>query len=603
MVPRGLRHVEPRFPRGHYASLTWSIPEHFGGLTTVMLHRARTFARFGRSIELLTLAPCDDLDAERARLMASGHLDESSVFRNFWSEWRELPDDELGLLSGDAPARPQVPEPVGKAELASRFVRQFRDEKNVIRRVDHLRRDGTLLVADLRPEGKPRTLTMYARSGEAVRTWKRARDMYFAWLDHVFEAHPTGYLINDSTFIGGFIWDYSRPGVHVVHVNHSTHLDAGATSPFGPVPKRRLSTLLNQERFGLTTFLTKAQLDDVTHMGIDTSNARVIPNSRSGPAVGVVPRRRDAGAMISRLSVEKQVDHAIRSIALAQRTGAPGVSLDIYGEGPDRAVLEEQIAGDGVEQSVRLRGYTPNAADKLAEHGFLTLTSRYEGMGLVLVEAMAAGCLPIAYDIRYGPSDVITDGIDGFLVPADDEEALADAIKRASSLSPDEDAAMREAARRRARDFSDEAITRRWADYLREIPRQRPRASSPSSKQIETAYVGFDEHGNLRISATRATGTSPLRLTVSGRGAPYHSRTPVDQTGLGGGHHLLEVLVPPDRFIGEQGTIHDLHWLATGAPFSAAARVASPDSLGLRRTFGEWEIYRTVEGNVSLRHL
>ena len=60
----------------------------------------------------------------------------------------------------------------------------------------------------------------------------------------------------------------------------------------------------------------------------------------------------------------------------------------------------------------------PDARRELATASFLLLTSRSEGSPLVLVEAMAAGCLPIAYDVRYGPSDLIRNGRNGFLVRA-----------------------------------------------------------------------------------------------------------------------------------------------------------------------------------------
>ncbi len=73
-------------------------------------------------------------------------------------------------------------------------------------------------------------------------------------------------------------------------------------------------------------------------------------------------------------------------------------------------------------------GTSSDARRRLATASFLLLTSSLEGFPLVLVEAMAAGCIPIAYDVPYGPSDVIVSGRNGFLVPAGDLDALTRAV-------------------------------------------------------------------------------------------------------------------------------------------------------------------------------
>ena len=120
---------------------------------------------------------------------------------------------------------------------------------------------------------------------------------------------------------------------------------------------------------------------------------------------------------------------------------------------------------------------------------FLLATGSSEGFPLVLVEAMAAGCVPIAADVRYGPSDAIRNGVDGLLVPAGDVAALADAIRR-FVLSPHGDRErMRRAARRATRAYRDGPIVRRWARELRAAAERRgaalpavlPREDAPST--------------------------------------------------------------------------------------------------------------------------
>jgi poly(glycerol-phosphate) alpha-glucosyltransferase len=80
---------------------------------------------------------------------------------------------------------------------------------------------------------------------------------------------------------------------------------------------------------------------------------------------------------------------------------------------------------------------------------------------------MAAGCIPIAYDVPYGPADLITDGRDGRLIRSGDVPAMAEAITSLADASPEQIARMRASARRRANAFTEEAITALWARTLR----------------------------------------------------------------------------------------------------------------------------------------
>jgi poly(glycerol-phosphate) alpha-glucosyltransferase len=64
------------------------------------------------------------------------------------------------------------------------------------------------------------------------------------------------------------------------------------------------------------------------------------------------------------------------------------------------------------------------------------LTSRYEGFGLVVLESIAHGCPVVAYDVKYGPADIIRDGINGLLVEAGNIDALAAAIIQVLTDTP-----------------------------------------------------------------------------------------------------------------------------------------------------------------------
>ena len=89
------------------------------------------------------------------------------------------------------------------------------------------------------------------------------------------------------------------------------------------------------------------------------------------------------------------------------------------------------------------------------------MTSRREGLPMVLLEAMAIGLPAVAYDCPTGPRDLIADGVDGYVVPDGDEAALA---ARLAALMDDPEARRRmgEAARAKAAEYDVARIAERW---------------------------------------------------------------------------------------------------------------------------------------------
>jgi poly(glycerol-phosphate) alpha-glucosyltransferase len=83
----------------------------------------------------------------------------------------------------------------------------------------------------------------------------------------------------------------------------------------------------------------------------------------------------------------------------------------------------------------------------------------------------------------YGPSDIITHGVDGFLVPADDIKALVETIRHVVSAKPRELAPIREAAYRRALEYNDEHVTEAWGQVMEQVlaAKQKALASRQSA--------------------------------------------------------------------------------------------------------------------------
>jgi glycosyltransferase involved in cell wall biosynthesis len=128
---------------------------------------------------------------------------------------------------------------------------------------------------------------------------------------------------------------------------------------------------------------------------------------------------------VGRLIRQKGFDRLIRAVAQLKR---PDVRLVLVGEGPDRAALAAQARALGVP--LLLPGFVREPMHWLAHADLFALSSRWEGFGHVIVEAMAAGTPVVAFDCPHGPRDIIDSGVNGLLVPEGDEAALTAAMTK-----------------------------------------------------------------------------------------------------------------------------------------------------------------------------
>jgi glycosyltransferase involved in cell wall biosynthesis len=133
---------------------------------------------------------------------------------------------------------------------------------------------------------------------------------------------------------------------------------------------------------------------------------------------------------VGRLSRQKGQDILLRALALA-RPDLPPVCLTLLGTGSDEADLKRLSSSLGLDDVVEFAGYAADPADHFRRADCFVLASRWEGFGMVLVEALHFGLRLLATDCDFGPSDVITDVRIGDLVAAVDPQALAQGLRRA----------------------------------------------------------------------------------------------------------------------------------------------------------------------------
>ncbi|HEY0232675.1 MAG TPA: glycosyltransferase [Dokdonella sp.] len=129
---------------------------------------------------------------------------------------------------------------------------------------------------------------------------------------------------------------------------------------------------------------------------------------------------------------EGQKDHKtlLRAYAQVRERGRCKAALVLIGEGRDRRELEQLADELGIGAAVHFLGFCANPSPYIRQAELLVLSSRYEGFGMVLGEAMALGTPVLSADCPTGPRDLLEDGKAGLLVPVGDVDAMARAIER-----------------------------------------------------------------------------------------------------------------------------------------------------------------------------
>lgn len=198
----------------------------------------------------------------------------------------------------------------------------------------------------------------------------------------------------------------------------------------------------------------------------------VIPNPRTFAPESVPPRgdRRPTVLAAGRYSMQKGFDRLIEAWAsvLRDNPDAGRWRLRIIGDGEERPVLERLVREKGLAGSVLLDGPCGDMRQAYADADIYAMTSRYEGLPMVLLEAQAAALPVVAMACKCGPRDVIGDGADGLLTPDGDVHAFAEALSRLVSDSELRIRMSRSALESSAR-FEPEGIMKRWEMLFREV--------------------------------------------------------------------------------------------------------------------------------------
>ncbi len=256
----------------------------------------------------------------------------------------------------------------------------------------------------------------------------------------------------------------------------------------------------------------------------------VVPNAAPGQEQPQSGLDRPLIVAAGRLDAGKQYVHLVRAFgSIADQI--PEWRLRIFGSGKKRASLMRTARRYGLYDRLELPGETTDLAAEWAKASISALTSSLEALPLVIQESLAAGVPVVAYDCPTGPGEMIRHGVNGFLVPQDDEEALAGHL-----LELAQDLELRKrlgaAARESLGGFDAAAVTAQWlaiysdvldgrrdgrVPWLARGASRRAEEAEPTAPPVPAITPAEARH-TLVAAMARSLASLPGWFALAGRG-------------------------------------------------------------------------------------
>ena len=216
-------------------------------------------------------------------------------------------------------------------------------------------------------------------------------------------------------------------------------------------------------RFDKFVVLTK---EDKSYWG-KLHNIIVIPNALTFSTTRQALLENKKVVAVGRYTYQKGFERLIEAWRMIARH-FPDWKLDIVGDGEAREALLRQIQTYGLEQQIALVYPTKEIEKIYLDASLLVLSSRYEGLPMVLLEAQSFGLPIVSFRCKCGPADIVTDGVNGFLVEEGNIQELA---KQMTVVMKNDDLRKRMGAKAKEASFRycEDVVMQQWVTLFRSL--------------------------------------------------------------------------------------------------------------------------------------
>lgn len=300
-------------------------------------------------------------------------------------------------------------------------------------------------------ENKLIRLHLFTENG--ILEFKTEKDFFRYAFELIIEDNST--IINDARLLDKPMIEMEGSTITKISLLHSSHLNSNDLHDIKSSYKYLIDHIADLDY--LVT-LTHDQKKDLLQLIPNEEKVKVIPHSIEASNLNKSFEKENKFVYIGRLAESKQIDHLIEAYHL-RKSELASISFEIYGVGPDKERLQKMIEDYHLEEDIFLKGLTDAPEKIFASAKASFLPSQFEGLPLAIMESLNNGCPVVAYDIRYGPNDMINHGKNGLIVEKDNISALSTAMVHVLDLKPSSVYLDKE--------YREEAFIKNWSKLLK----------------------------------------------------------------------------------------------------------------------------------------
>lgn len=412
------------------------------------------------------------------------------------------------------------------------------------------------------------------------------------WLDWLTIGLPGAVVVADSPAAYPYVAAMTNPlvaRVAGIHLNHLGGAAAGTDPALAPMTPRFAERFEPcASAFDALVVMTRLQAEDLrTRLGQGPRIVRIPPSVRppAGPAPGGAAAADAPAPLAARRIVAvgplqdgSRHDDALVAVAPALLAD-PGLVLEVVGEGdggPALVALAERL---GVADRLRIMPATPDEHSVLRGAALALWTGRRESCPLAIIRSLAVGVPVVAYDVRYGPADLLAEPTLGTLVPSGDVAGLERAVRRRLA-APHEPAEVLRAAGPTLAGTHPDAVGAAWVGLAEELSAGAHPAGGPALV-VERMSTTSRVLGLPGILAAANADPPSWTLELPGLVEPTGWVVPAPGTGAGQGHPDGDGARPEPATDGAGGVQPVVVHLRTNALAHVATGAGEPFRLDL----------------------
>ncbi|MDI9221131.1 glycosyltransferase [Pantoea sp. EA-12] len=463
-----------------------TITTKSGGLTKVSLTRCKAFLDKGIESFVVTTDYDAKFKSTISQMKDDGRIDRRVSVVNlylyyaFANLFKSVVDDVVFHMVSSLPELKGLDREINRLEIKNTIIITYKDVNGKVFLIEVENADGEFLWGILQLEGR----NDYIFSSRS--------ELHTYWLEELCSDNKKTVLISDQPICCDAVLAVKNKNAFSVLTIHNNHFRPPYT--LGSNVNDRYGNILSGMPFADSiVILTERQKEHILEQYQDRGNLFVIGNPLTKfERQENIKKEKFKCVAVCRLVPMKNIKEMIDIFVMVHGINA-SFSLDVWGSGVMQEELIEYVKEKSAENYIKFMGYTATPDKVLSQASISLATSTFEGFGVSFAESLSLGTPVISYKTLYGPEEIISDGIDGYLV--DNQE---DFIARVIELGNNDTLRINmglEGIKNMER-FSNEGIVDKWLEMFRDLEREGAKNSLRNLENVSFVNFSYNVTGS-----------------------------------------------------------------------------------------------------------